>query len=435
MELKVRNFAKIAEADIIIDGITVIAGNNNTGKSTIGKILDVIFNTTNNISVKMNKARIDSLNDMLQKELEQILVKENFHLVGEADTKRIIIRRMSSELVEGGEEIEKICKKYLEELGISLDKSEEKQVIPKIEGLLAEIEQISEENLSQAIYTQYFGDVFHKQINSLYQRDKAADIILSIKGKDIHLTFEKDTCTRSMRELAIFNTSIYIDDPFVLDELNNVFSFLTVEESIHKKNIVEKLREKKEKAVEEKVLSELLMNKRLEDIMEIMNYVVSGKVLKRQRYMYQIDGNISTELDVSSLSTGLKAFVIIKQLLLNGVLNEKDVIVLDEPEIHLHPEWQLIYAEIIVLLQKKFNFHIIVTTHSSHFMEALELYSKKYAIEERCNYYLAYNKENETGAYFENVTRNLSKIYKQLVDPTLLLSRLREELENKDDEL
>ena len=116
-------------------------------------------------------------------------------------------------------------------------------------------------------------------------------------------------------------------------------------------------------------------------------------------------------------------------------MNEKDVIVLDEPEIHLHPEWQLIYAEIIVLLQKKFNFHIIVTTHSSHFMEALELYSKKYDIEERCNYYLAYNKENETGAYFENVTRNLSKIYKQLVEPTLLLSRLREELENKDDEL
>lgn len=39
MELKVRNFAKIAEADIIIDGITIIAGNNNTGKSTIGKLL------------------------------------------------------------------------------------------------------------------------------------------------------------------------------------------------------------------------------------------------------------------------------------------------------------------------------------------------------------------------------------------------------------
>lgn len=104
------------------------------------------------------------------------------------------------------------------------------------------------------------------------------------------------------------------------------------------------------------------MNKRLEDIMDLMNRVVSGNVLKRQRYMYQIDGNISTELDISSLSTGLKAFVIIKQLLLNGVLNEKDVIVLDEPEIHLHPEWQLIYAEIIVLLQKNLIF-ILLSQH------------------------------------------------------------------------
>lgn len=66
MELKVRNFAKIAEADIIIDGITIIAGNNNTGKSTVGKILDAIFNTTINIGEKMNKARVNLLSEALQ---------------------------------------------------------------------------------------------------------------------------------------------------------------------------------------------------------------------------------------------------------------------------------------------------------------------------------------------------------------------------------
>ena len=114
-------------------------------------------------------------------------------------------------------------------------------------------------------------------------------------------------------------------------------------------------------------------------------------------------------------------------------MQDKDVIVLDEPEIHLHPEWQLLYAEIIVLLQKKFNFHIIVTTHSAHFMEALELYSKKYKIAERCNYYLA--SLQEEGAIFKNVTDNISEIYRQMVDPTLLLSQLREELETEDDEL
>ena len=70
MKLKIRNFAKIFQADIEIDGITIIAGNNNTGKSTVGKILDTICNATNNIDKKMNDARIDSLASMLRKEIE-----------------------------------------------------------------------------------------------------------------------------------------------------------------------------------------------------------------------------------------------------------------------------------------------------------------------------------------------------------------------------
>ena len=47
MKLKISNFAKIEKADINIDGITVICGDNDTGKSTIGKILFSIFNYDN----------------------------------------------------------------------------------------------------------------------------------------------------------------------------------------------------------------------------------------------------------------------------------------------------------------------------------------------------------------------------------------------------
>ena len=46
MRLQIENFAKIAKADINIDGITVIAGENNTGKSTIGKayiVFSILF--------------------------------------------------------------------------------------------------------------------------------------------------------------------------------------------------------------------------------------------------------------------------------------------------------------------------------------------------------------------------------------------------------
>ena len=50
MKLLLKNFAKIKEADIQLDGLTVIAGDNNTGKSTLGKVLFTLFHSLRNMS-------------------------------------------------------------------------------------------------------------------------------------------------------------------------------------------------------------------------------------------------------------------------------------------------------------------------------------------------------------------------------------------------
>ena len=429
MKLKVRNFAKILKADIEVDGITIIAGNNNIGKSTVGKILDAVFNATYHIDEKMNQARIDSLASMLRREVERN--RDKINLRGRHYSSAVYHEFAKNLLACQKEDRVEICKEY------------ERQMIPAsrqesdfVERILEHLEdngKISDKIFSQAIYTDYFSESFHEEINSLYSPDEPAEITVSIKGKEIQLTFKGNECVQEDRQLDIFNSSLYIDDPFVLDEMNNNFTFGISGLSIHKRNVLKKLLQKEDKSVEEKTFSNLLVENKLEDIMQIIDRVAAGEITKKQKYKYQFAEDSSKAIDVASLSTGLKAFLILKQILLNGNLQDKDVIVLDEPEIHLHPEWQLLYAEVIVLLQKKFNFHIIVTTHSAHFMEALELYSKKYGISERCRYYLAGLQDN--GAVFENVTENISKIYKQMVDPTLLLSRLREELEAEDDEL
>ena len=64
-------------------------------------------------------------------------------------------------------------------------------------------------------------------------------------------------------------------------------------------------------------------------------------------------------LSVKNLSTGLKTFVILKTLLTNGTIETNGTVILDEPEIHLHPEWQLLFAELIVLLNKWQAFNIL----------------------------------------------------------------------------
>ena len=57
MKLHLKNNGKIKEADVEIGGLTVLAGENDTGKSTVGKVLfsiikgmaNPIFNNDSNI--------------------------------------------------------------------------------------------------------------------------------------------------------------------------------------------------------------------------------------------------------------------------------------------------------------------------------------------------------------------------------------------------
>ncbi len=67
MKLYINNFAKIRNADVTVDGITVIAGENNTGKSTIGKILFSLFNSISGIEEKIAGQRMMEVQNGLQK--------------------------------------------------------------------------------------------------------------------------------------------------------------------------------------------------------------------------------------------------------------------------------------------------------------------------------------------------------------------------------
>ena len=62
MELNIKNFARIKEASIKLEGITVITGENNTGKSTIGKILFASLNSLNDIDTKVRLNILNSIN-------------------------------------------------------------------------------------------------------------------------------------------------------------------------------------------------------------------------------------------------------------------------------------------------------------------------------------------------------------------------------------
>ena len=69
------------------------------------------------------------------------------------------------------------------------------------------------------------------------------------------------------------------------------------------------------------------------------------------RFVYQRkDGLIINLLDCA---TGIKSFAILQILLKNGYLDNKTLLIIDEPEAHLHPQWIVEFARIITLLNKE----------------------------------------------------------------------------------
>ena len=97
-----------------------------------------------------------------------------------------------------------------------------------------------------------------------------------------------------------------------------------------------------------------------------------------------------------------------------------DILILDEPEINLHPEWQVEYAKTLVSLQKEFRLKILVTTHSPYFMRAIECFSDTNNIMEQLNVYRV-SKDKEKGeTLIENVSYTefgITDLYDELSAP------------------
>ena len=144
----------------------------------------------------------------------------------------------------------------------------------------------------------------------------------------------------------------------------------------------------------------------------------------------QPDGS---KVRIANMSSGSKTFATMKILLESGQLSEKTTLMLDEPEIHLHPEWQNLFAEVVVLLVKELHLRVFLTTHSPNFLLALDAMMRQYGIVERSHFYLA-RRLDEKSVTHDDVTGRLDKIYKQFVKPLARMDNLRNGYENGGDE-
>ena len=370
MKLVLKNVGKVQNAAVEINGITVIAGENDTGKSTVGKAFFSVFNSFCNIDRKIMSERANSIDNQL------------FALSGDFTPEWFVATDYSEatkEIIAIGKQ-----KKSEEELrgivsGIISEYCEKKLNMPSqdvlndctervIKSLLIPDEEILKNVLQKNIDAEFRG-----QVGNIFFKEESL-IQLAVRNETVEIRFLNNKIVDVTNPIRFGTETIYMDDPFVVDELSGYTL-----QSWPKMQIYPDHRSHLKKCLNSvssnhNVVDEIVANKKLEQIYQKISMVCEGDVVKEK--LGSVGYHIGTyRLEVKNMSTGLKTFAILKKLLTNGCIETNGTIILDEPEIHLHPEWQLVFAELIVLLHKEFGFHILLNTHSPYFLNAIEVYA------------------------------------------------------------
>ena len=411
MKLTINNIGKLKNAEVVIDGITVITGENDTGKSTVGKVLWSVFNGFYEIDEKVYNEKVSELEkivDKLMKANGYNKITDNFKDffgIFDRTEAKIAIELLKNNKNYSEDEIKIIINNYKKDLKIE-----------NISNFVQEINEtlkISDKEIIKVIVSRIMNKEFHNQINAVFSKEKMniGEISLKIKDKEIDLKIENNEILDVQNYFLINKETMYIDNPFILDSYD-------FEDENHQTHLATNVFSENENSV----ISEIKVKKKLNNIYQKLNSVLSGEILenKNSKFVYRKNGE---DIDLKNLSTGLKTFAIIKMLLQNGTLEENGTIILDEPEIHLHPEWQLKFAELIVLLQREFGMHILLTTHSPYFLNAIEVFSERHKIDDKCKYYVAENEGNSS--IIKDVTGNTREIYRKLARPIQDLENIR----------
>ncbi len=101
-----------------------------------------------------------------------------------------------------------------------------------------------------------------------------------------------------------------------------------------------------------------------------VNFTVS-KINHPNKYMYKLDFYRVSGIPMKLSSGEKELFNLISGLILTGVKN--GIVLLDEPELHLHFQWQQVIIELIDELSKEFKIQFFIVTHSPKFINTTTL--------------------------------------------------------------
>ena len=421
MSLNIKNFGLIKEANLNIGKINVVVGKNNTGKSTSSKILYCFLNAASNDGIKLaNKSIKDKLLKFVWVWSNQ-LSDEYLEVFNKLDGLYFKLREHNLEdsfeneydaLVELAELLdERFKEKYL----FDLDK-------------IGNLIQINKQN--NARYFNICRALLKSEFD--FELDKDAIIELSVENGgsfNSNLVFRSDNIKGEVSGDVLYGINypkiVYIDSTSNF-EINKKYS----KNDFHHLNL---LYDKLSNFEEVNDVYDDIYNEDIIKFKEKFDYLINGQFkfdYKNNEFIFVSENK---KYSMNNTSSGLKQLGILQVLLENRELVKDSFLIIDEVELNLHPEWQIKFAEVLILLVKELNISLYINTHSPFLAEAMEVYYDYYSLDEEINFYLT-EEIGKNEFKFNNVPIcDAVKVYDNLGNPFDEIEKIRLKTELRND--
>lgn len=380
LQIHISNFRAIEDAQIALNGITVLTGLNATGKSTISRMMYY----AGHYAIRYKEL----IDDRLNSRLEEITLYLLQYLDLLPDEERMLFifrgyRRFSHKPFEEEDAylmIDTLQKHYESGAQVkSLDRERLGKVLGKqIKNRQAFFKGLEElRSIIEGVYEFY--RKLLKDRPPIYLRDKLNELFSTSKETLMRSISVREGTEEivgpSRKDVGVFTSFdkvFYIDSPMIAN-FSGDFPLGVLDQNWEE--LIQFFYDGRTRSLSE---SE-------QRVADLLAGITRGQVVlpskdqdrvMRTRKIYFTESS-GESYAIKEVATGIKSFALIQSLLQKGLLTERTLLIIDEPEAHLHPQWTVEYARIITTLHRELGVKFLLATHSPRLVQSLSLFASE----------------------------------------------------------
>jgi len=383
MKLILENIGMLEHAEITLRKLCVIAGENDNGKSTIGKIMFCIVKAINRYREDLQESK----EFWVAEKTEELFFKlrDSFRHNNSEVIDLLKGLRMSSRYRLSTEEQLTLIDDTIRRLFVlgEIELEDQKEILALRDEIQAMLDR--PENIKKSI-EKALNKVFASEFDASLLLHGATEGRIQLIENDLTLIdfFVTEKGVRLIGEVepVALKDATFIDSPLILnnhDVLARSQTLLDMDQrrsgrlglpftTLHTKDLFDKLRT----PVVPYDLFSLGDSTRAGHVLADLEALIDGEVAydKNERD-FLLRRQSGASISMKNTASGIKVFGLLKILVANEFVTKDTVLIFDEPENHLHPKWQLKLAEVLLTLVEG-GVYVLVSSHSPYLIEALK---------------------------------------------------------------